>query len=110
MFHDEYVPIVERERLAHEYLSLKQTKELVTEINKMFHERSFFCPEYASLEKVRLTRFFSMLKRDIRELVTNTSTFHWLSCSPIPGGGRSSWRLSQERVRWRANGGKRDLF
>lgn len=50
MLHDEYVPLVEKERLSLEYLSLKQKTETVTMITRMFHERALFCPEYASSE------------------------------------------------------------
>ena len=46
MFCDEYVPPVERERLAHEFLSLRQKTESVTVITRMFHERALFCPEH----------------------------------------------------------------
>ena len=37
MFCDEYVPLVERERLAQEFLTLKQGTESVTVITRMFH-------------------------------------------------------------------------
>ena len=37
MFRDEYVPQVERERLAQEFLTLKQGTESVTAITRMFH-------------------------------------------------------------------------
>lgn len=48
----EYIPFVERKRLAQEYmsLSLKQMTELVTDITKMFIKRALFRPEYASSE------------------------------------------------------------
>ena len=45
--------MVERKRLAHEYLSLKKTTKLVTEIAEIFIKRALFCHEYAALEKVQ---------------------------------------------------------
>lgn len=55
MFHAEYVPLVEQEQLAHEYLSLKQMIELVTEITKIFMERSLFYLENATPEQVHMS-------------------------------------------------------
>ena len=46
MFCAKYVPILERERLVHEYLLLKQTTESVTKITKIFTQRGLFFPEY----------------------------------------------------------------
>lgn len=46
----EYDPLVEREKLASEYLFLKQMIELVMEITKIFVERALFCPKYAASE------------------------------------------------------------
>ena len=50
MFRDEYVPQVERERLAQEFLTLNQGTESVTVITRMFHERAMFFPEHMSSE------------------------------------------------------------
>lgn len=50
MFHSRYVPLVGRERLAQEYLDLRQGSETVTEITKMFTERAIFCPEFPASE------------------------------------------------------------
>ncbi|XP_052621371.1 uncharacterized protein LOC122195016 [Lactuca sativa] len=73
MFRDEYVPQVERERLAQEFLTLKQGTESVTTITRMFHERAMFCPEHVSTEKARMSRYLSILRRDIREFAANSS-------------------------------------
>ena len=48
MFSTRCVPRDERERLAQEFLELKQDSESVTEITRMFIERAMFCPEFAS--------------------------------------------------------------
>ena len=69
MFSTRYVPQVERERLAQEFLELKQDSESVTEITRMFTERAMFCPEFAS-EQAQMSRYLSMLKRDIRQFVS----------------------------------------
>ena len=61
MFSTRYVPRVERERLAQEFLELKQDSESVTEITRMFTERAMFCPEFAS-EQAQMSRYPSMLK------------------------------------------------
>lgn len=50
LLHVEYVPLVEREWLTQEYLSLKQTTLSVTEITNMFPKRSMLCPEYDASE------------------------------------------------------------
>lgn len=63
MFHTEYVPLVDRERLAHEYLSLRQRIESVMEIIKMFTERALFFAEYVGPEHVQMSRYLSMLKK-----------------------------------------------
>ena len=72
MFLDEYVPPVERDRLAQEFLTLKQGTESVTVITRMFHERAMFCPEHVSIEQARMSRYLNILRRDIREFVTNS--------------------------------------
>ena len=61
MFSARYVPRVERERLAQEFLELKQGSESVTESTGMFIERAMFCPEFAS-EQAQMSRYPSMLK------------------------------------------------
>ena len=40
MFIDEFIPVVERERLSQEFLSLMQKIEVVTKITRMFHDRA----------------------------------------------------------------------
>ena len=55
MFHSRYIPWVEHEQLAQEFLELKQDSESVTEISRMFSEREMFCPEFSS-ELAQMTR------------------------------------------------------
>ena len=69
MFSARYIPRVERERLAQEFLELRHDRETVTEITHMFTERAMFCPEFAS-EQAQMTRYLSMLKTDIRQFVS----------------------------------------
>ena len=59
IFRDEFIPAVKQERLAQEFLSLKQKIETVTEITKMFHERTLFCPEHISTEHAHVTQYLS---------------------------------------------------
>ena len=66
MFHTRYVPLVERKRLAREYLDLRQTTETVTEITKMFTERDLFYPKFTALEQAQITQYLNMLKTNIR--------------------------------------------
>lgn len=61
MFRTEYA-LVLRERLAQEYLSLKKMTKSVMKITKMFTERSFFCSEYTTLEKIHMSQYLNMLK------------------------------------------------
>lgn len=67
MLHTDYVPLVERERLAHEYLSLKKTMDPMTEITKIFTKRALFCLDYVASKQVQMSRYLSMLKTKIRE-------------------------------------------
>ena len=48
MFHTCYITWVERERLAQEFLDLRQGSESVMEITRMFTERAMFCAKFAS--------------------------------------------------------------
>ena len=45
-----YVPLVDWERLAQEYLDLRQGTETVYETTKMFTEKTLFCPKCAASE------------------------------------------------------------
>lgn len=65
MLRTKYVPLVTRDRLTHEYLSLKLTIESVMEIIKMFTERALFFLEYAASKQVQMSRYLSMLKTKI---------------------------------------------
>ena len=64
IFCTRYVLRVERERLAQEFLNLRQDSESMTKITRMFTEKAMFCPEFA-LEQAQITRYMSMLKTDI---------------------------------------------
>ena len=69
MFRRQYVPAVEVERITKEFLSLTQTNESVNEITDKFLEKAFFCPDYVKTEEMKMTRYSSMLRRDIRKFV-----------------------------------------
>ena len=69
MFRTRYVPRIERERLAQEFLTLRRDGESVMEITRMFTERAMFCLEFAS-EEYQMTRYLSMLKTDFRQFVS----------------------------------------
>ena len=73
MFQDEYVPPMERERLAQEFLSLKQGTRSVTVITRIFHKRALFCPKHVSTEQACMSRYLSILRREIREFVANST-------------------------------------
>ncbi|KAJ9537988.1 hypothetical protein OSB04_030721 [Centaurea solstitialis] len=53
-FKEQYVPQVEVERLTGEFLAMKQTTETVNEITDLFLERSLFCPDYVSSERMKM--------------------------------------------------------
>ena len=74
MFRMRYVPLVEKGRLAQEYLDLRKGSESVTEITKMFTKRDLFCPEFAASEQAQMTWYLRMLKTNIRQFV---STQHY---------------------------------
>lgn len=48
MFRARYIPQIERERLAQEFLEMRRGGETMTEITRMFVEREMFFPEFAS--------------------------------------------------------------
>lgn len=73
MFREEYVPPVERERLIQEFLTLKQGTDSMAVITRKFHERAMFCPEQVSYEQARMSRYLSVLRRDILEFVANST-------------------------------------
>ena len=45
----------------------------MTEITRMFQERALFCPEHVSTKQARVSRYLSILRRDIQEFVANLS-------------------------------------
>lgn len=67
IFRTQYVLLVERDMLAQEYLSLKQTTNSMVYIIKMFIERPLFCPEYSALEQVHMYNYLSMCGTEIKE-------------------------------------------
>ncbi|KAJ9544711.1 hypothetical protein OSB04_024418 [Centaurea solstitialis] len=70
-FQTEYVPRVEMQRLANEFMNLQQTTESVNEITKKFTELSIFCPRLAADDEWMMTRYIQMLRPEIREFVNN---------------------------------------
>ncbi|KAJ9558259.1 LOW QUALITY PROTEIN: hypothetical protein OSB04_012873 [Centaurea solstitialis] len=69
MFRAEFIPQIEVERLTTEFLEMEQTTESVTEITNKFLERALFCHEYVANERMKMYRYRSILKSDIREFV-----------------------------------------
>lgn len=65
MFMDKFLPTLEQEILAHEFLSLKQKTEMVTNITRMFHERALFFHEWVSIVQALVTLYLSISRRDI---------------------------------------------
>ena len=55
MFRSRYVPLVEHERLAQEYLDLRQGSKTMMKFTKMFTERAMFCPKFAAFEQAQMT-------------------------------------------------------
>lgn len=70
MFRTRYVPLVERDRLAQEYLDLRQATETVTEIIKMFTKRALFCLEFENVEQGHMLRYLIMLNTDTRQFMS----------------------------------------
>ena len=68
MFLTRYIPWVEHEGLAQEFLDLRQGTESVIEITRMFTEMAMFCLKFSS-EQVEITRYLSILKTDIKQFV-----------------------------------------
>ncbi|KAL4568026.1 hypothetical protein LXL04_023626 [Taraxacum kok-saghyz] len=68
-FRTQYVPQVEMDRLAREFLTMEQTTESIPELNRKFNEMALFCPQYATDEGMKMARYTQMLRTDIREFV-----------------------------------------
>ncbi|KAL4574459.1 hypothetical protein LXL04_021291 [Taraxacum kok-saghyz] len=68
-FRTQYVPQVEMDRLAREFLTMEQTTESIPELNRKFNEMALFCPQYAADEGMKMARYTQMLRTDIREFV-----------------------------------------
>jgi hypothetical protein len=68
-FRTQYVPQVEMDRLAREFLTMEQTTETIPELNRKFNEMALFCPQYAADEGMKMARYTQMLRTDIREFV-----------------------------------------
>ncbi|KAJ9538901.1 hypothetical protein OSB04_031634 [Centaurea solstitialis] len=69
LFKEQYVSLVEIERLTGEFLQMKQTTESVNEITDMFLERSVFCQDYVKNERMKKYRYLEILNPEIREFV-----------------------------------------
>ena len=50
----------------------------MTKFSRTFHERVLFCPEHMSTEQAHVSRYLSILRRDIREFMANSS-YHTLA-------------------------------
>ena len=86
MFSTRYVPRDEKERLAREFLELKQGLESVTESTGMFVERAMFCPEFAS-EQAQMPDIRVSSRGSIRQFVSAQR--------------RETVLVSQEAAMWR---------
>lgn len=84
-FRAEYVPPVEMERIAKEFLELTQTSETVKEMNRKFTEMALFCPQYAASEEMKMSRYKDMLRTEIREFI---STAQYASLSAMMDAAR----------------------
>ena len=62
--------VVESDRLAQEYLDLRQGSETVTEITEMFTERAMLCLEFVASDQAQMTHYLTMLKTEIRKFVS----------------------------------------
>ncbi|KAJ9544424.1 hypothetical protein OSB04_024131 [Centaurea solstitialis] len=64
MFHAEFVPQIEVERLTTEFLEMEQTIESVTEITNKFLERALFCHDYVQNERMKMYRRTKRLEQE----------------------------------------------
>ncbi|KAI3522357.1 hypothetical protein L1887_00076 [Cichorium endivia] len=69
IFKEQFMPMIEVERVTKEFLCLEQTTETVNELTAKFMEKSVFCLEYVATERMKMFRFSNMLKTEIREFV-----------------------------------------
>ncbi|GKC59414.1 zinc finger, CCHC-type, retrotransposon gag domain protein, partial [Tanacetum coccineum] len=66
----EFTPAEEIDRIREEFQTLTQTNETVNEMWKKFNDLIRCCPEYHGNEKLKVERFQSMLRDDIREVIS----------------------------------------
>ena len=72
-FRVEFVPAVEIQQLVKEFLDMRQTTELVAEITIKFREWALLVPQYAGDEEMRKTRYYDILRANIRKHVSNSA-------------------------------------
>src|SRR5581483_9185474 len=69
MFDEEFAPSIEKERIASEFLQMKQTTESVNDITAQFSEKLLFVPGYANDESLKMARYAGILRSDIKGAV-----------------------------------------
>ncbi|KAJ9556611.1 LOW QUALITY PROTEIN: hypothetical protein OSB04_011225 [Centaurea solstitialis] len=78
LFKEQYVPLVEVERLTGEFLNMEQTTESVNEITDQLLEKSLFCRDYVINEPMKMYWYAQIIKLEISEFVimANCKSFH----------------------------------
>ncbi|GJR97558.1 zinc finger, CCHC-type, retrotransposon gag domain protein [Tanacetum coccineum] len=66
LFHVEFTPAEEIDKIREEFQTLTQTNETVNEMWKKFNDLICYCLEYHGNEKLKVERFQRMLRDDIR--------------------------------------------
>ena len=69
-FRAEFVPAVEIQQLAREFLDMRQNTETVAEITTKFRERALLVPQFAGDEDMKRIRYHDMLRSEIRDHVS----------------------------------------
>ncbi|GJV49646.1 zinc finger, CCHC-type, retrotransposon gag domain protein [Tanacetum coccineum] len=70
LFHVEFTPAEEIDKIREEFQTLTQTNETVNEMWKKFNDLICYCLEYHGNEKLKVERFQRMLRDDIQEVIS----------------------------------------
>lgn len=96
----EHIILMELERFVHEYLSLMQTTELVTEISKSLQREIFSSQSMLHQSRCRCQDTWVYSRHQFKSFYRLICIVYWMSYSRPQGRGRLSWRFNRKR-RWK---------
>ncbi|XP_021986205.1 uncharacterized protein LOC110882514 [Helianthus annuus] len=58
------------DKIQEDFLSLRQKNETINEISNTFMDKMKFCGDFVKTERMKINRFYSILKAEFREFIT----------------------------------------